>query len=258
MRNHDSRHATTMMKTTSNLSLLLLALLACQHTNAFSGTLVRRGFSTCLNANPTNRQENDDDDDAPRSSRRGFLGHIAATGVILTAVPRAAKADPSSFSSLQGPLQDSIAPGHWIGQFLGLNSRTVTWTIDSATPADVSRALVDTLNGLSPERKTKLYMPNFEITQADANRVHVMTWTKKEWLDSLDVQFTTAGGGDNGGTVATASFYATGVFPTWVPGAPFINIALFFIPFASPGPREMLQDFRLRALEGLLRKQLAS
>ena len=41
--------------------------------------------------------------------------------------------------------------------------------------------------------------------------------------------------------------------------APLLNVGMAWLPFGSPGPRnEMLQNFRLRALKGLLDKKLAS
>lgn len=186
------------------------------------------------------------------SSRRKFFSQMA--GVASAAAPIAvANAEPSKISQLQSSFQDGIAPGHWIGGLLPLNSQAVNWKFPGKTPEEVSSALVSVLNALTDDRKARLYMPNFEITTATPQNVHVLTWTKKEWLDSLDVSLT-----QNGSTtVAKASFYATGFLPTSIPLAPILNIALFFIPFASPGPGEMLQTFRLRALEGILRKELS-
>ena len=166
-------------------------------------------------------------------------------------------------SRLQGPVQDVIAPGHWIGQILGLNSRQETWKFPFHTPARVSKALVDVLEDLTPERRSKLYMPEFSIRRADAGTVHVLTWTRLEWLDTLDVRFEEGspvirnGEATPNGCVARASFYATGFLPTNIPGAPLLNVGLAWFPFASPGPRgEMLQEFRLRALKGLVSKKL--
>ena len=100
-----------------------------------------------------------------------------------------------------------------------------------------------------------MLIPELRVARADANHVHVLTWTKAEWLDSLDVRLENRGAG----TAATASFYATGFFPTSVPLAPLLNVGMAWLPFASPGPRnEMLQEFRLRALKGLLDKKLAN
>ena len=99
-----------------------------------------------------------------------------------------------------------------------------------------------------------MLIPELRVARADANHVHVLTWTKAEWLDSLDVRLERRGAG----TAAMASFYATGFFPTSVPLAPLLNVGMAWLPFASPGPRsEMLQAFRLRALKGLLDKKLA-
>lgn len=185
------------------------------------------------------------------SRRRAMLrlaGAITATPIL------AASADPSPISAIQGPLQDVIAPGHWIGQFAGLNSKTEKWEFPSSSPGEVSSALVEVLNELTPERRAKLLIPNFKISGADANHVHVITWTKAEWLDSLDVKLKERG---SGGCDATASFYATGFLPTSIPLAPLVNVGFAWFPFASPGPRgEMLQDFRLRAIRGLLDKKL--
>jgi hypothetical protein len=153
-------------------------------------------------------------------------------------------------------MQDFLAPGHWLGQFTGLNSRTETWEFLANSPAEVSAALVEVFNALTPERRDKLLIPEFTISQADAAQVHVLTWTKAEWLDTLDVRFSNARFPGTG-TVATACFYATGFFPTSVPLAPSLNVAMAWLPFASPGPRgEMLQEFRLRAIKSLLVKQL--
>ena len=190
-------------------------------------------------------------DAALTSSRRQWLASAAG---IIAATPIAANAEPSVVSKIQGPIQDTIAPGHWIGQFVGLNSRKETWDFPKNTPEEVSKALVDVIEGLTPERKAKLYIPEYQIQKADARKVHVLTWTKLEWLDTLDV--TLAAKADSG-CVAKASFYATGFLPTNIPGAPILNVGMAWMPFASPGPRgEMLQDFRLRALKGLVTKKL--
>ena len=184
------------------------------------------------------------------ASRRALLAGAPA----LVTLPGAAVADPSLLSTVQGPLQDAVAPGHWLGQFVGLNSRTERWDF-AASPGDVSAALVDVLNELTPERRAKLLIPELRVARADANHVHVLTWTRAEWLDSLDVRLERRGAG----TAATASFYATGFFPTSVPLAPLLNVGMAWLPFASPGPRsEMLQEFRLRALKGLLDRKLAN
>eukprot|EP00531_Pseudo-nitzschia_arenysensis_P007851 CAMPEP_0116137688 /NCGR_PEP_ID=MMETSP0329-20121206/12376_1 /TAXON_ID=697910 /ORGANISM="Pseudo-nitzschia arenysensis, Strain B593" /LENGTH=243 /DNA_ID=CAMNT_0003632609 /DNA_START=58 /DNA_END=789 /DNA_ORIENTATION=+ len=192
------------------------------------------------------------------SSRRQWLASAAGM-IAATAAPIAANADPSVVSKVQGPLQDTIAPGHWIGQFVGLNSRKETWEFPKNTPEEVSKALVDVLEGLTPERKAKLFMPEFQIQKANSQKVHVLTWTKLEWLDTLDVTLAAKENseGSGGGCVAKASFYATGFLPTNIPGAPIVNVGMAWFPFASPGPRgEMLQDFRLRALKGLVTKKL--
>ena len=107
-------------------------------------------------------------------------------GATVTVQP--AHADPSFLSSLQGPVQDAIAPGHWLGQVIGINSKTEQWEF-AASPSTVSDMLVSVLNELTPERRAKLLMPELKITSSDATHVHVLTWTKSEWLDSFDVRF---------------------------------------------------------------------
>ena len=186
-------------------------------------------------------------------SRRALLA--GAPALLTLALPGAARADPSFLSSLQGPVQDVIAPGHWIGQFVGINSKTETWDFAGSSPEAVSAALVSVLDELTPDRRAKLFIPEFKIARADAGGLHVLTWTKSEWLDSFDVALE----GSGAGCRAKASFYATGFFPTSVPLAPLLNVGMAWLPFGSPGPRnEMLQNFRLRALKGLLDKKLAS
>jgi hypothetical protein len=182
---------------------------------------------------------------AAASSRRQWLASSGGIATVVATTSVAANAEPSLVSKIQGPVQDIIAPGHWIGQFVGINSKQESWNFPKNTPEEVSRAIVEVLEGLTPERKAKLIIPEFEIQTADAKRVHVLTWTKLEWLDTLDVRLAN---GSGGGCVAKASFYATGFLPTIVPGAPLLNVGMAWFPFASPGPRgEMLQDFRLRA-----------
>lgn len=162
-----------------------------------------------------------------RPSRRALL---AAAPALVALAPSAANADPSLVSTLQGPVQDAIAPGHWLGQFFGLNSRDEVWEF-AASPDEVSASLVAVLDELTPDRRTKLLIPEFKVARADASRVHVLTWTKAEWLDSLDVTFAKTPTGCR----AKASFYATGFFPTSLPFAPLLNVGMAWLPFASPG-----------------------
>ena len=42
--------------------------------------------------------------------------NLLLLGGAITLAPAAAKAELSQISSLQGPIQDLISPGHWIGQ----------------------------------------------------------------------------------------------------------------------------------------------
>jgi len=165
-------------------------------------------------------------------------------------------AEPSFLSTLQSPIQDAVAPGHWLGEFAGINSKTETWEFPAHSRNEVSLALVDVLTNLTKERRSKLLIPEIDIKRADATNVHVLTWTKLEWLDTLDVTFKDSDRNRNG-CIATARFYATGFLPTNIPLAPLLNVVMAWFPFGSPGPRgEMLQDFRLRALKGLVTKKL--
>ena len=38
--------------------------------------------------------------------------------------------------SIQGPVQDVVSPGHWLGQFIGINSKSEEWQFD-ASPKEV-------------------------------------------------------------------------------------------------------------------------
>ena len=51
----------------------------------------------------------------------------------------------------------------------------------------MSTALEDVLKTLTPQQRSALVMPNFEVVVARSDKVHVLTWTKLEWLDSFDV-----------------------------------------------------------------------
>ena len=242
-------------------AILILLLFLTWEGNAFLTPLVpHKQYHTALCTSRINnnlQQPNDDGVSSSSSSssssqRRRLLFQTA--GVLSTApIVLQANAEPSIVSSIQGPVQDIIAPGHWLGQLFGLNSKTVQWNFD-ASPEMVSKTLVDVLDRLTPEQRSRLFMPNFDITRADSSKVHVRTWTKNEWLDSMDVVFQKS---DGGSCVAKASFYATGFLPTSIPGAPIINIGFAWFPFASSGPRgEMLQDFRLRVIQGLVSRRL--
>jgi len=212
------------------------------------------------NDSPSMNECNNHDSDVltSASSRRHFFAQTAGV-VTATTLPglMAANADPSIVSSIQGPIQDILAPGHWLGQLIGIDSATKQWKFPNAPSSSVvSQALVNVLTDLTPQERAALYIPNLEITRADATKVHVRTWTKNEWLDSLDVSFSVSA---SGGTMAKASFYATGFLPTSIPGAPLLNIGFAWFPFASPGPRgQMLQDFRLNVLERLVNERLAA
>ena len=67
----------------------------------------------------------------PPTSRRQLLGRAAVAAAAAAAAAEvpvlAAHAEPSFFSTLQGPIQDVIAPGHWVGQLAGINSKTDRW-----------------------------------------------------------------------------------------------------------------------------------
>lgn len=212
------------------LSSAFVVLTLCSAARAWespalpSNTASARIRRTLTTSRATSSEEQASCYEAKRASRRQWLqaaGAVSAVGVpALTA-----HASPSFMSSLQGPMQDFLAPGHWLGQFTGLNSRTETWEFLANSPAEVSAALVEVFNELTPERRDKLLIPEFTISQADAAQVHVLTWTKAEWLDTLDVRFSNARFPGTG-TVATACFYATGFFPTSVPLAPSLNVAM--------------------------------
>ena len=234
----------------ASTSTAVTLLLASSHCDAFSllplpnpAVLIEPTISADSSVNRGQPQ---------RTSRRRLLQFAAATSVAAPA--SAAYADPSFVSSIQGPVQDVIAPGHWIGQLIGINSKTETWAFSESSPAQVSVALVDVISELSALRRSKLLIPEFKVSRADSSKVHILTWTKAEWLDAFDVSLEPRQGG---GCVATASFYATGFFPTSIPLAPAANVLVFWLPFGSPGPRgEMLQSFRLRAIKGLVDKKL--
>mmetsp|Transcript_44689 Transcript_44689/g.50098 ORF Transcript_44689/g.50098 Transcript_44689/m.50098 type:complete len:276 (+) Transcript_44689:54-881(+) len=191
------------------------------------------------------------------STRRQWFTTAAGVTTSLFGIAlQPSNAEPSFLSTLQSPIQDAVAPGHWLGEFAGINSKTETWEFPTHSRNEVSLALVDVLTNLTKERRSKLLIPEINIKRADATNVHVLTWTKLEWLDTLDVTFKDSDRNSNGCT-ATARFYATGFLPTNIPLAPLLNVVMAWFPFGSPGPRgEMLQDFRLRALKGLVTKKL--
>ena len=246
----------------SLFSLVVLLLLVTQgdtfqaspHTYCRNGATKLKSMLGDHNDGATSIEDNESNKvSSVERSRRAFFSQSLGVLTSASIAVEAANANPSIISSIQGPIQDIVSPGHWIGQFVGINSKTVQWKFPNATPEQVSKALVAVLKDLTPEQKSKLYIPNFDISRADSNKVHVRTWTKNEWLDSLDVTFSE----QKSSTIATASFYATGFFPTIIPGAPILNVGMAWMPFASPGPEgQMLQDYRLYVLEKLVAKRL--
>ena len=59
--------------------------------------------------------------------------------VSLAPVSPQANAAPSFVSSLQGPVQDAVAPAHWIGRLVGINSKTEEGAFADSSPTEVYR-----------------------------------------------------------------------------------------------------------------------
>eukprot|EP00282_Hemiselmis_andersenii_P009145 CAMPEP_0114167650 /NCGR_PEP_ID=MMETSP0043_2-20121206/32540_1 /TAXON_ID=464988 /ORGANISM="Hemiselmis andersenii, Strain CCMP644" /LENGTH=203 /DNA_ID=CAMNT_0001264843 /DNA_START=134 /DNA_END=745 /DNA_ORIENTATION=- len=188
----------------------------------------------------------------------GRRGALAALGLGLATAASPAVAEvvgppPSGLSQAQGGIQALINPGHWIGQFIGINSHGESWDFD-ASPEEVSAAFVKALKNITPEQRKALVFTNLDIAEASAEKLKVLTWTKLEWLDVLDVAFKPLA---EGGCTATVNIYATGFFPTSIPGAPILNTLLFFFPFASPSPSGgMLQNNRCNILYKMVKSNL--
>ena len=52
---------------------------------------------------------------------------------------------------------------------MGINSKTERWEFANNSPKQVSAALVEVLNELTPERRSKLLIPEITIARADAS-----------------------------------------------------------------------------------------
>ena len=77
--------------------------------------------------------------EAQDSLPRGATHCTHACVSSLASVSPQANAAPSFVSSLQGPVQDAVAPAHWIGQLVGINSKTEEWAFADSSPAEVYR-----------------------------------------------------------------------------------------------------------------------
>jgi len=94
------------------------------------------------------------DEGARNLSRRGAISGLLGASIV---VGNAAGANaevvgspPSIFSQLQGGVQGIVAPGNWLGQFIGINSHSESWEFD-ASPDQVSKAMVDAIRDITPK-----------------------------------------------------------------------------------------------------------
>ena len=123
----------------------------------------------------------------------------------------------------------------------------------AATPQEAAKRLGEVLEELDDAEKERLKLPvvKVETVEGDDRKAYVkaLSWTPREWMDILEVCFTAKG---DGACEARVQFYATGLVPTSVPGAPVINTALFFFPFGSADAQGQLQPRRIDGLRQLL------
>ena len=63
---------------------------------------------------------------------------VPASGAhALGASPPVLAAPSQLVSTLQGPVQAAVAPAHWSGQLVGINSKTEHWAFAASSPAEV-------------------------------------------------------------------------------------------------------------------------
>ena len=62
---------------------------------------------------------------------------VPASGARALGATRPVLAAPSLVSLLQGPVQGAVAPAHWIGQLVGIHSKTEHWAFAASSPAEV-------------------------------------------------------------------------------------------------------------------------
>ena len=85
--------------------------------------------------------------------RREALAALTAASAFLQSTPAQAAyvgEPPSIFSQLQGGIQGTLQPGHWLGQFIGINSHKEVWEFD-ASPEQVSKAMTAALKEITPK-----------------------------------------------------------------------------------------------------------
>jgi hypothetical protein len=82
------------------------------------------GFSATMSISPK--------DSAAKASLQSRRNLLLLGGTIALA-PAAAKAELSQISDLQGPIQDLVSPGHWIGQVKACGFANDAMTAESIT-----------------------------------------------------------------------------------------------------------------------------
>ena len=58
---------------------------------------------------------------------------VPASGALALGATPPVLAAPLLVSTLQGPVQDAVAPAHWIGQLVGINAKTEHWAFAASS-----------------------------------------------------------------------------------------------------------------------------
>lgn len=148
--------------------------------------------------------------------------------------------------SAQAGLQRQLQPGTRVPLLRTAHAWQESWQV----PADPATFLAKLSDGLlaQNEKDSRGFVFVLDEADAQAGRAQVSVFTRKRWLDIVTIELAPAGAAQSTATVKCVS---SGLFPLSVPGAPVLNVPLFFFPFGDQRVSELKTCPELRKATGL-------